>query len=258
MKDEHGRLDDDLLAMVRREGHAPALPAARVARARERLEMRLFVGVGSTVAGAATNPAASAGTATKVSTASATTVALGKVGGIAALTFVLGMATGWGASRYVGTDAPQNASVSALQAPTASAVPAPVAPSFSVASSFPGVDVASLPTPPTLSAPAPRAGTSAPPESGRSVDTVVAERTLLDRAHRALREGDGSRVLELSGRHEHDFPRGALVEEREVLRVNALVSLGRFDEAKARMNAFRKRFPTSPFLPALDSQLRDR
>jgi hypothetical protein len=254
MTNDDERLDDDLLALVRREARAPELPKDHVDRARERLETRLFMSAGVLVAASAAT-AASTGTAAIAGTdgagAAATSVgralAVGKIAGLVALVFGGGIATGWIAKARTSSVAPAMTTTSAIEAP-----PAPVPP----------------PTPsalePRLLPDAPSATVSAP-KVARAVASVVpsadvdaAERSLLDQARRALREGEGERALDLVARHAHDFPKGSLVEEREVLRVNALVSVGRLDEARTRVEAFRRRFPASPFLPALDSQVRDR
>jgi outer membrane protein assembly factor BamD (BamD/ComL family) len=45
--------------------------------------------------------------------------------------------------------------------------------------------------------------------------------------------------------HRARFPRGTFVQEREVLAIEALVHLGRRQEAKARADAFARAFPAS-------------
>src|SRR5437764_677593 len=51
------------------------------------------------------------------------------------------------------------------------------------------------------------------------------------------------------------FPSGRLVEERESLRVQALVQAQRYAEARTSGNRFRKRFPTSMLLPVVNSAI---
>jgi hypothetical protein len=51
--------------------------------------------------------------------------------------------------------------------------------------------------------------------------------------------------------HERRYPNGLLVQEREVMAVRALALLGRSEEAHARADRFRSRFPSSLLLPAL-------
>jgi hypothetical protein len=62
--------------------------------------------------------------------------------------------------------------------------------------------------------------------------------------------------LQLTEEHARLFPEGTLVPEREVLAIEALVELGRTQEARARFADFRGRFPNSPHLPRLESTLR--
>jgi hypothetical protein len=47
-----------------------------------------------------------------------------------------------------------------------------------------------------------------------------------------------------------------LREEREALAVKAFVLAGRGDEARARADKFRAKYPASLFLPAIESSLR--
>jgi len=117
-------------------------------------------------------------------------------------------------------------SVPALQAPPAASTAAvvteePITPSLEVP--------ASAPVP---SAQAPRS-------------TLVDERVLLDRARRQLASDEPGRALVFLEQHAHRFARGELTEEREAMRINVLVQLGRRDEAKAGGDAFAARFPNS-------------
>jgi hypothetical protein len=64
-----------------------------------------------------------------------------------------------------------------------------------------------------------------------------------------------AQTLELLHEHEHRFPHGMLVEEREVLRIDAERTLGRVDSAAERAQAFVKRFPRSPQVPRLQTWL---
>jgi hypothetical protein len=102
------------------------------------------------------------------------------------------------------------------------------------------------------SEPAPRAiprGSSAAPSS------LSAERVLLDEARSALATGDAARALGLVDAHARRFSRPQLSEEREALAVQALVALGRYDEARARAARFRAAAPNSLFLPAIEASL---
>ncbi len=60
------------------------------------------------------------------------------------------------------------------------------------------------------------------------------------------------RALELVTAHERTFPRGAFVEEREVIAVDALSRIGRVESAHARAERFRRQHPESAYLRRLD------
>ena len=97
------------------------------------------------------------------------------------------------------------------------------------------------PAPPLADAPATPAQASA--QAPRS--TLVDERVLLDRARRQLASAEPARALVFLEQHAQRFARGELTEEREAMRINVLVQLGRKDEAKAGGEAFAARFPNS-------------
>jgi hypothetical protein len=106
-------------------------------------------------------------------------------------------------------------------------------------------------------APAARQSTApAPPANAESGSTLAAERQLLDVARRAVTEEDGAAALAAVTEHERRYPNGLLVQEREVMAVHALALLGRSEDARARADRFRSRFPTSLLLPALESAVR--
>ncbi|MCA2982092.1 MAG: hypothetical protein INH41_20370 [Myxococcaceae bacterium] len=89
-----------------------------------------------------------------------------------------------------------------------------------------------------------------------SRDTALsAERALLEVARTALARGDVGATLAAVERHEREFPGGRLLEEREVLFVQALALSGRRGDAAARQAAFKTRFPDSLSLPAVDAAL---
>jgi hypothetical protein len=70
------------------------------------------------------------------------------------------------------------------------------------------------------------------------------ELPLLQQARRALGRDPGQ-ALSLVRRHEREFPRGKYVQEREVIRIEALRRLGQSDEANRRSEDFKRRFPGS-------------
>jgi hypothetical protein len=122
-------------------------------------------------------------------------------------------------------------------------------------------DVADAPLPPiSAPRPRPRPATSRTPSSpaASSVQSASAEplfaapqeppltteRGLVERARRALAD-DPARALDLANLADDTYPSGSLVQEREVVAIEALVHLGRIDEARARGEHFLRRFPGS-------------
>lgn len=85
---------------------------------------------------------------------------------------------------------------------------------------------------------------------------LAAERAVIDAARTAIARGNTTSALAAINRHALEYPRGRLVEEREGLRVIALVRAGRRPEAQNRADRFRQRYPNSVLLPAIDSALR--
>lgn len=85
---------------------------------------------------------------------------------------------------------------------------------------------------------------------------LAAERALLEMARTALGRGQGGAAIEALEKQARQFPRGRLVEEREVLLVQALAQAGRTKEARERGDRFRQRFPHSLLLPAVDAVLK--
>lgn len=83
------------------------------------------------------------------------------------------------------------------------------------------------------------------------------ERRLLDIARTAIARGDGEAALDAVGRHASEFPHGRLREEREALRVQALVLAGRKEEARQRANEFREEHPNSLMQPGIDPALEE-
>lgn len=250
-------LDDDMRALLACEAAAPELPAAHVERARRRLALQIGVGMAATPAIAPVAPETAPIGAAKAPAGSVTSALTGtKLGAIVAIVFVAGAATGWFA-RGAGPSAP---SLTSSLAPVASFAPVVVAPPPAIAPATRPIDV-----PPSEAEGSPSAARalsppSSPPRASASASLAVSEneRALLDQAKRAVREGDAERALALVAKHEHDHPRGALGEERDVLRVTALVAAGRRDEAAVAAERFRREYPASLFLRAVDSQLEPR
>jgi hypothetical protein len=140
--------------------------------------------------------------------------------------------------------------VAATAAPTAAtSAPATVTP---VPSAPPEVAVADLPMAPAPAAPRVEATTHAEAAKDKSAS---AEQALIDMARTAVMRGQSDAAIATLARHAREFPLGAHVEEREWLWIQALVATGETDAAKARAIRFRKAFPESLMLPALDRAL---
>ncbi|MBN1607829.1 MAG: hypothetical protein JW940_14420 [Polyangiaceae bacterium] len=89
----------------------------------------------------------------------------------------------------------------------------------------------------------------------REDDRAVEELRLLESARRANARGDYASVLALVAEHARTYPRGRLTEEREVLRVRALVGLGRSSEARQAAARFRRQFPRSVLLATVEDMV---
>jgi len=66
---------------------------------------------------------------------------------------------------------------------------------------------------------------------------------------------DFNTALSAIAEHQRLFPSGRLAEEREALRVKALLGLGRTAEAQRAGATFRSRFPKSALLGRIEEML---
>ena len=140
----------------------------------------------------------------------------------------IGIAIGAGGQALLGSTSPQSPrpSLSTLPAPPATSA----APVVAEGPITPRIDASSTPAVPSAELP-------------RS--TLVDERLLLDRARQQLASEEPARALVFLEQHAKRFVRGELTEEREAMRINVLVQLGRTEEANTRGAAFAARFPNS-------------
>jgi hypothetical protein len=92
-------------------------------------------------------------------------------------------------------------------------------------------------------APPPDAAPAPPKHAPAS--TLVEESQLLERARHALQASDATTALALCERHSRVYVHGELGEERERIAIEALVALGRHDDAAARAKRFDRAFPNS-------------
>lgn len=157
---------------------------------------------------------------------------------------VIGIGAALAGISYVATREPalapgaSSAAVATTQPMTSatSAAPAPLATTTTVAS-------ASASGAKPVSAPIVQPSSSAP---------VRSEIEILKEAQAALGTNP-ARALALTEEHARTHPKGSLGQEREMVRIQALVALGRTDEARARAEAFKKRNPSSAYAQRLDA-----
>ncbi len=126
----------------------------------------------------------------------------------------------------------------AAAAPLATALPAP----RGVASDSPMIGTPSV-------------GSANPRPAQASADSLSAETALLQFAHASLLRGDPQAALSSLDAHAHDHPAGRLSEERDAMRVQVLMQLGRTAEARAAAAAFRVRYPDSLLRASVDAAI---
>ncbi|HEY3236112.1 MAG TPA: hypothetical protein VGJ84_15450 [Polyangiaceae bacterium] len=154
-------------------------------------------------------------------------VALAVAGGV--------VGAGWWMTRAARPAAPENSQAVSKRASQVTKRALPDSVNVPAASAVPAVSQASKGA--TLALDAPTDLTS--PD-----DAVSRETRLLAQAQAALGSGP-ARALQLAYAHARLFPNGVLTQEREVIAIQALVRLGRMEEARRRAQAFELRFPGS-------------
>lgn len=98
-------------------------------------------------------------------------------------------------------------------------------------------------------------GRRAASHASSSIDSLAAERIILDDARAALVRHDAAAALSALRAHDRSFPRGQLLEERESMRVQALALARDFAALHAAGERFQRRFPQSMFLPIVEQAL---
>lgn len=88
-------------------------------------------------------------------------------------------------------------------------------------------------------------------------DALAGEARLLNEAHRIV-VTDPARALAIAQEHARRYPRGQLSAERELIRVQALVKMGRSPEAEARGRELRKSAPSGIYRDRLDTILQEK
>jgi hypothetical protein len=135
-------------------------------------------------------------------------------------------------------------SVPAARAPLSRAPEAPAAPP---ASAPPSIEPA-LATPRSAAAPSDALHAS-------NASTYALELGLLEPARSSIARGDFGAALAAIARHQREYPRGQLAEEREAFRVRAWWGMGQKSAAERAATAFRKRYPRSALLSWMKSEL---
>jgi len=112
--------------------------------------------------------------------------------------------------------------------------------------------VADVAPEPARVAPAPRVEPKA-----HSASALAAELGALDAARSRLAAGDAVSALSLLDDYSRAYPRGRLVLEAEVLRIDALAKSGQMAQAKKRAELFLKRHPKSVLASRVRTYLTD-
>ncbi len=266
-------LSDLARALVAEEQHTLAARAALRARVQDRLESAMpglldaTIGLGhlagggappdaaqaagttGTVGAAGTGTAAAGAAGTASAIAKPVTLAAGKLAALLATTFAIGAGTGAAVDRATtrGGDGAAPRDVPSAAA-TARPRPSPPAPPPSLAPDAPA-------PPPSVAPPATSAAPAAPTTSSDRKGDLARERALIDAARSGLAHDNPSAALDAVRRHAEAFPRGQLSEERDAIRVLALASSGRREEATRAAATFRARYPQSLFSAQITAAL---
>ncbi|MBM4779923.1 MAG: hypothetical protein GQE15_19635 [Archangiaceae bacterium] len=145
-------------------------------------------------------------------------------------------------------------------APTPVIATAPVVPKEPEPAIAPAiVEPAKAPPPPVVRPAVVRPAPAPPPVDTKPAPppppSPDAELTALDDAIAAARAGRPAQALVAVEAHVASWPDSPLAQEREVIAIEALLSLGRRDDARTRLSAFRSKWPTSTHLVRLESML---
>lgn len=183
--------------------------------------------------------------------------AKGKIAG-AVLASLLGAGVAANFARHhapAGLAAPPSAaslSPNAAGAAAPATAPAPAPTATTLAAATPASDPTSgVPASAPADPPAPRPSSRARPPAAATAtsvdpDALREESALVARARDALHAGDPSGALATLDAARARFPRGVLVQERNVLAIEALAARGDEAAASRQAQAFLKQFPGSP------------
>ncbi len=126
----------------------------------------------------------------------------------------------------------------------------------------PPVDVVSTEPPTAHEAPsvvhrgaAESIATTKPARRAPETSGLAQERAILDAARKSWAAGDAVACLTKLDDHARLFRDGQLAEERDALRINALVAIGEHDRARQEADAFRRAHPKSFLLPSVEAAM---
>jgi len=229
------RLDSDIAALLRNAEPYPDAPVDARARVHDALKLRIAdaaaVGLQNVEGDAGAPIDSPAPTSGIFSLASRPILAL-------AATFVVGASAGAGLHAVL---RPPRDRIIYIERPSVS--PAPPASVFDVVA--PASALPASPEAPAIEAPPPARPAATEKSAAPSSSDLGAEQVLLDVARTAFAQGRGEEALGPLDRHAQRYPKGILAEEREALAINVLVTLGRYDDARARSARFLRRYPGS-------------
>ncbi|HMA93618.1 MAG TPA: hypothetical protein VKP30_13085, partial [Polyangiaceae bacterium] len=94
--------------------------------------------------------------------------------------------------------------------------------------------------------------------SATNGEAFAVELRVLQSARQAVARHEYSTAVAIIAEHRRLYRHGVLTEEREALRIKALVGLGRVLEAERAGSAFRERFPRSALIGRIDEMLKTR
>lgn len=100
----------------------------------------------------------------------------------------------------------------------------------------------------------PRRPTTASATTSASAPAARPEMEILKEAQ-AARRSNPARALQLVDEHAAAYPRSGMAQEREMIRIESLLGVGRRAEAKTLADAFRKANPNSGYSRRLDALL---
>jgi len=173
---------------------------------------------------------------------------------LSAVLIGFGLATMWRvveqrASRTEQAEAPVRSPVAVHEAPENAVVKA----------TTPVIDAQPATPAPTAAAPSARvalkrAATAPQPEVPRPTRSAEAELELLRQAQSALNHS-ASAALALADEHAQLYPEGIFAQEREMLRIEAELKLGKREQALTRANDFSQRFARSTYRARIEKLL---